>query len=128
MLGCRNVLRYFIVFFFQAEDGIRDLTVTGVQTCALPICAPVGRQARDALRLREPRRAAELPPGDQAPTPLPPRGDRGLAAPGAEPRARLQRGPAEGASSRRAPDSAGGVVDPRLMAARGEAAPPTRRV
>src|SRR2546430_10270667 len=27
------------VFFFQAEDGIRDLTVTGVQTCALPICA-----------------------------------------------------------------------------------------
>src|SRR5688572_32345052 len=24
-------------FFFQAEDGIRDLTVTGVQTCALPI-------------------------------------------------------------------------------------------
>src|SRR2546430_3718163 len=29
----------FVVFFFffQAEDGIRDLTVTGVQTCALPI-------------------------------------------------------------------------------------------
>src|SRR5207245_7904788 len=25
------------VFFFQAEDGIRDATVTGVQTCALPI-------------------------------------------------------------------------------------------
>src|SRR5256886_10455863 len=30
-LGCD------IFFFFQAEDGIRDLTVTGVQTCALPI-------------------------------------------------------------------------------------------
>src|SRR5256886_256967 len=29
----------FIVVFFQAEDGIRDLTVTGVQTCALPICS-----------------------------------------------------------------------------------------
>src|SRR2546430_5768726 len=28
-------------FFFQAEDGIRDLTVTGVQTCALPICLRV---------------------------------------------------------------------------------------
>src|SRR2546430_10117003 len=28
-----------LVFFFQAEDGIRDLTVTGVQTCALPISA-----------------------------------------------------------------------------------------
>src|SRR2546430_6124240 len=27
-------------FFFQAEDGIRDLTVTGVQTCALPISRP----------------------------------------------------------------------------------------
>src|SRR2546430_14107767 len=26
-----------VIFFFQAEDGIRDLTVTGVQTCALPI-------------------------------------------------------------------------------------------
>src|SRR5688572_31084661 len=26
-----------LFFFFQAEDGIRDLTVTGVQTCALPI-------------------------------------------------------------------------------------------
>src|SRR5256886_12571025 len=32
-------IRYllFFFFFFQAEDGIRDLTVTGVQTCALPI-------------------------------------------------------------------------------------------
>src|SRR2546430_5959888 len=29
--------RLLYVFFFQAEDGIRDLTVTGVQTCALPI-------------------------------------------------------------------------------------------
>src|SRR6266550_8223012 len=27
----------FCVFFFQAEDGIRDVAVTGVQTCALPI-------------------------------------------------------------------------------------------
>src|SRR5690606_40892598 len=27
----------FIIFFFQAEDGIRDFHVTGVQTCALPI-------------------------------------------------------------------------------------------
>src|SRR5437764_8244149 len=28
-------------FFFQAEDGIRDTSVTGVQTCALPICSRV---------------------------------------------------------------------------------------
>src|SRR2546430_1309829 len=32
-----NVTVYRNLFFFQAEDGIRDLTVTGVQTCALPI-------------------------------------------------------------------------------------------
>src|SRR5207237_2978753 len=29
--------RYVLFFFFQAEDGIRDSSVTGVQTCALPI-------------------------------------------------------------------------------------------
>ena len=28
---------YVVFFFFQAEDGIRDIGVTGVQTCALPI-------------------------------------------------------------------------------------------
>src|SRR3712207_7147089 len=32
-----SLLRFF--FFFQAEDGIRDIGVTGVQTCALPICS-----------------------------------------------------------------------------------------
>src|SRR2546430_5220281 len=48
------VVSYLLIlfFFFQAEDGIRDLTVTGVQTCALPIsqlvkhgpgACPVGR-------------------------------------------------------------------------------------
>src|SRR2546429_7199887 len=31
------LLLVFIFFFFQAEDGIRDVAVTGVQTCALPI-------------------------------------------------------------------------------------------
>src|SRR5688500_19836631 len=31
----------FFFFFFQAEDGIRDYKVTGVQTCALPILAAV---------------------------------------------------------------------------------------
>src|SRR3712207_2752772 len=41
-VGYRNVLRAksvlgLFVFFFQAEDGIRDIGVTGVQTCALPI-------------------------------------------------------------------------------------------
>src|SRR5438270_9586083 len=35
MVLCSCFFCFF--FFFQAEDGIRDLTVTGVQTCALPI-------------------------------------------------------------------------------------------
>src|SRR5438445_9317199 len=30
---------FFFFFFFQADDGIPDVGVTGVQTCALPICA-----------------------------------------------------------------------------------------
>src|ERR1035437_3609628 len=33
-----SVYLCFVFFFFQAEDGIRDIGVTGVQTCALPIC------------------------------------------------------------------------------------------
>src|SRR2546430_8735300 len=41
MVDQRKLIVFTVfVFFFQAEDGIRDLTVTGVQTCALPIsCA-----------------------------------------------------------------------------------------
>src|SRR5438552_11714917 len=54
---------YFYYFFFQAEDGIRDDLVTGVQTCALPICTRLhrSRQCRPVgpgFR----RRAARLPP------------------------------------------------------------------
>src|SRR2546427_4069030 len=37
---------FCIFFFFQAEDGIRDLTVTGVQTCALPILGAILRDER----------------------------------------------------------------------------------
>src|SRR6266511_5026080 len=33
---------FIFFFFFQAEDGIRDFHVTGVQTCALPICLRLG--------------------------------------------------------------------------------------
>src|SRR3712207_7742292 len=43
----------FFFFFFQAEDGIRDIGVTGVQTCALPIsCTWTPMRARPA---RSPR-------------------------------------------------------------------------
>src|SRR5256885_4594031 len=41
-------LSFFFFFFFQAEDGIRDYKVTGVQTCALPIC----RFSRGASRAK----------------------------------------------------------------------------
>src|SRR5437764_11714799 len=37
--------RFFCFFFFQAEDGIRDTSVTGVQTCALPISFQWSRSA-----------------------------------------------------------------------------------
>src|SRR5690606_41184922 len=36
--------RYHLFFFFQAEDGIRGFHVTGVQTCALPICHVAAQQ------------------------------------------------------------------------------------
>src|SRR2546427_9541514 len=45
------VFAYLFFFFFQAEDGIRDLTVTGVQTCALPIsCASQSWQVQPSGR------------------------------------------------------------------------------
>src|SRR2546427_4273126 len=56
----------FFFFFFQAEDGIRDLTVTGVQTCALPIwsretsccaCSSTRRGDSSPSRAKSPSRA-----------------------------------------------------------------------
>src|SRR5438067_3188958 len=44
---------FYFFFFFQAEDGIRDRNVTGVQTCALPIWCR-GRARRALLRPPEP--------------------------------------------------------------------------
>src|SRR5437879_13827891 len=43
----------FLFFFFQAEDGIRDTSVTGVQTCALPIWDGVVGFLVEATRLGE---------------------------------------------------------------------------
>src|SRR6266567_5822300 len=64
-------------FFFQAEDGIRDLTVTGVQTCALPIlfrfCGVVG--AASVWKPRE-RRPALLSMIFSRPTKAPPQRKR----------------------------------------------------
>src|SRR2546425_1101323 len=50
-------LLFFFFFFFQAEDGIRDKLVTGVQTCALPICL-LGREL-----VRRPHRPVPHAPG-----------------------------------------------------------------
>src|SRR2546430_12562568 len=53
-------LRLDVMFFFQAEDGIRDLTVTGVQTCALPI----SHAQADAARAERIARGFEGPLGE----------------------------------------------------------------
>src|SRR2546429_10004069 len=45
----RSVGRATVLFFFQAEDGIRDVAVTGVQTCALPISFQKSFQQVDSL-------------------------------------------------------------------------------
>src|SRR5262249_58996385 len=47
----------WVVFFFQAEDGIRDWSVTGVQTCALPIsmlASPVSVNGLLGSKVRKP--------------------------------------------------------------------------
>src|SRR5690349_23441851 len=60
----------FFFFFFQAEDGIRDLYVTGVQTCALPIFEPEEREdpqtGKRQVRMRVPYLGYEPyePPSD----------------------------------------------------------------
>src|SRR5256886_7027788 len=50
-----------LFFFFQAEDGIRDLTVTGVQTCALPIsnAEVAAQQGHDLFQFLSPPGAFE---------------------------------------------------------------------
>src|SRR6266567_6777314 len=52
----------FFFFFFQAEDGIRDLTVTGVQTCALPIWP--GSTARGPIAIIRPGDRIFFEPGE----------------------------------------------------------------
>src|SRR5687767_3781960 len=52
---CWFIFFYCFFFFFQAEDGIRDKLVTGVQTCALPICdayviAEIGHNHQGSLK------------------------------------------------------------------------------
>src|SRR5256886_5679886 len=53
----------YLFFFFQAEDGIRDLTVTGVQTCALPIFHGIGGEKQMRIERRHVG-IGVLPPGE----------------------------------------------------------------
>src|SRR5438445_10968883 len=93
-----------LFFFFQAEDGIRDIGVTGVQTCALPICPDLPPQRLLGARCQSPRpsclrkssppscnrivpradrRSAETRPGCDGRTPATAGAHRGLPAPAA---------------------------------------------
>src|SRR2546427_9440897 len=65
-LCCLSCFSFFF-FFFQAEDGIRDLTVTGVQTCALPISGAWARDRESAAARRSRARPPALPPARAAP-------------------------------------------------------------
>src|SRR2546430_13064004 len=72
--GDREIIGISIFFFFQAEDGIRYLTVTGVQTCALPISglwlashSPAPRMiAPVSTTTRVPRRSLAAPQANPA--------------------------------------------------------------
>src|SRR5260370_22938774 len=68
-------------FFFQAEDGIRYSSVTGVQTCALPIFRDLGSRAGDAPSRPEPE---SVPVAEPVPVPA-------GASPAREPRSRTPR-------------------------------------
>src|SRR2546429_6376258 len=56
----RLVVILSILFFFQAEDGIRDVAVTGVQTCALPISCSTCRRGEAVGRSESSTRKPSL--------------------------------------------------------------------
>src|SRR2546430_13681538 len=60
LVGIDGKTNFVLFFFFQAEDGIRDLTVTGVQTCALPIFALPQGEGHSPVVLGQPGDAEPL--------------------------------------------------------------------
>src|SRR3989440_6953760 len=74
-----------LFFFFQAEDGIRDLIVTGVQTCALPIC--VGAAGLAAVVVDDPDDGHMPTAGDPQHQGIDHAGDGPDQPPGARPEA-----------------------------------------
>src|SRR5438105_12845903 len=128
---------YFLFFFFQAEDGIRDPLVTGVQTCALPISARNGGSrdpqwsrlrggrpgppARRALGWLADARCPRAPAPVEALAPAPrradePSGSRVAGLAGVVPR--LVRGQRGGRVSRSLLPEPDGLVDRRPRAGR----------
>src|SRR2546422_2830336 len=73
----RKALYFF--FFFQAEDGIRDVAVTGVQTCALPICGQFRAGPRSGSYRRADRHRADGRPPAGGVARLAPHRDRARA-------------------------------------------------
>src|SRR3989449_5614344 len=60
-LAMKTSWLFYLFFFFQAEDGIRDVAVTGVQTCALPISPDEGPARGGARPVSEHRLPLRLP-------------------------------------------------------------------
>src|SRR2546427_4720922 len=87
-----SIFHILFFFFFQAEDGIRDLTVTGVQTCALPISA--GRAGGAAESHRDDGAGRGLSRGTGGRLLEGPETDRGAVAGGPSPHARDENRPA----------------------------------
>src|SRR5437879_9881483 len=58
ILFLERIPRLYSLFFFKAEDGIRDTSVTGVQTCALPISKRCASSRRPLPRYRADRCAS----------------------------------------------------------------------
>src|SRR6266498_2462584 len=119
------VVSFSFFFFFQAEDGIRDADVTGVQTCALPIARRHGRDGASGCHGERPRRGRD--PGDEpgraaAPPAGPvPRRARALlrqtGTPGSQDRPRDDARPVDGRRAR-AREARRALVVTRRMAGR----------
>src|SRR5207247_5296040 len=76
-----QLLSLFFYFFFQAEDGIRDPLVTGVQTCALPISADRESVPFRGWHRRNGTDSRSAARGDRDPGPLCPRSGGAKARP-----------------------------------------------
>src|SRR2546426_6161520 len=70
------LLYLFFFFFFQAEDGIRDYKVTGVQTCALPIFHRIQQHSLHTALAPRPLTAAMIQHGNKEGLGLPRAGTR----------------------------------------------------